>query len=303
MLRRSPNLLPRPAPMTHPLRLFWLLVLAVTAAPASPLVVPLWENGAPGFEVRRTEPEEAKDYWVRNIHNPSLTVFPAPAAKANGCAVIVAPGGGYRELVFHAEGEQVAEFLNPLGVTVFVLKYRLPAQEGSPYAVAHVQEDALRAVRLVRSRAGEFGVDPRRIGFLGFSAGGAVAMIAGFEPAAGDAAGADPVGRASSRPDFLMLVYPGGSLYPGGALPRRLPADAPPAFLLCANDDEYGCEESTLEIAGKYRAAKIPVELHLLARGGHAFNMGDRSELRSVRTWPHRLADWLQDSGYLQRAR
>ncbi|HLP08936.1 MAG TPA: alpha/beta hydrolase [Opitutaceae bacterium] len=286
--------------MRHLLSLFSLFVLAVSAAGAAPTVIPLWENGAPGFESRRTEPEEAKDYWVRNIHNPSLTVFPAPAAKANGCAVIVAPGGGYRELVFHAEGEQVAEFLNPLGVTVFVLKYRLPQQEGSPYAVAQVREDALRAVRSVRSRAAEFGVDPHRIGFLGFSAGGAVAMIAGFEPSAGDAAAVDPIERTNSRPDFMMLVYPGGILYPGGALPKTLPADVPPVFLLCANDDEYGCDASTIEVMEKYRAAGVPVELHLLARGKHAFNMGDRSELRSVRTWPQRLADWLADSGYMR---
>ncbi|MFT3829832.1 MAG: alpha/beta hydrolase [Opitutaceae bacterium] len=289
--------------MLHPLRLLSFLVFAASFASAAPVVVPLWENGAPGFESRRAEPEEAKDYWVRNIHNPSLTVFPAAGAKANGCAVIVAPGGGYRELVFHAEGEQVAEFLNPLGVTVFVLKYRLPAQENSPYAVAHVREDALRAVRVVRSRAAGFGVDPKRIGFLGFSAGGAVAMIAGFEPGAGRAAAADPVEQADSRPNFLMLVYPGGVLYPGGALPKQLPADVPPAFLLCANDDEYGCDYSTIEVMEKYRAAKVPVELHLLARGKHAFNMGDRSELRSVRTWPHRLADWLADSGYLTPSR
>lgn len=270
---------------------------SLAGAPPAAVVVPLWAGGAPGFENHRGEPEEAKDYWVRNIHNPSLTVFPAPAGTANGCAVIVAPGGGYRELVFHAEGEQVAEFLNPLGVTVFVLKYRLPSQPGSPYSVEQVREDALRAVRVVRSRAGEFGVDPHRIGFLGFSAGGAVAMIAAF-----DRAGApvrDALDRTSSVPDFLMLVYPGGMLYPGGRLPDTLPNDAPPAFLLCAGDDEYGCDVSTLEVLQRYRAARRPVELHLFAQGRHAFNMGDRSELQSIRHWPQRLAEWLADSGYL----
>lgn len=284
------------------LPLLLLLAAATPALPAQPAVVPLWADGAPGFESRRGEPEEAKDYWVRSIHNPSLTVFRPEAGRANGCAMIVAPGGGFRELVFGEEGSKVADYFTPLGVTVFVLKYRLPAQEGSPYSMEQVFQDAQRAVRLVRARAGEFGIDPQRVGFLGFSAGGAVAMIAGFTPGAGDPQAADPVDRADSRPDFLMLVYPGGMLMPGGRLPDPLPAGTPPAFLLCADDDEYGCDATTVDLLAKYRAAKIPVELHLFARGRHAFNMGDRSEYRSIRHWPDRLAEWLADSGYLGRS-
>ena len=270
-----------------------LLAPAVALAQPVPKVVPLWENGAPGFESRRNEPEEAKDYWVRSIHNPSLTVFLPPAGKANGCAIVVAPGGGLRELVFHAEGEQAAQYLNSLGVTVFVLKYRLPKQEGSPYALAQVQQDAQRAVRLVRSRAAEFGIDPQRVGMLGFSAGGGVVLSTVFDKGDGDPQAADPVDRANSRPDFQMLVYP------GGILPEKVPADTPPAWILCALGDEYGCDAVALQLVERLRAANVPAELHLLSQGKHGFNMGDRSELASVRHWPDRLGDWLLDSGWL----
>ena len=119
-----------------------------------PLVVPLWEKGAPGFEERRHEPEQAKDYWVRNIHNPSITVFPAPKEKANGAAVLICPGGGHRLLVYKAEGVEPAQYLNDLGVTCFVLKYRLARETNSPYSLQiHPRQDAQRAMRLIRSRA------------------------------------------------------------------------------------------------------------------------------------------------------
>lgn len=257
-------------------------------------VIPLWPDGAPGFADRKDEPEQAKDWWVKNVHYPTLTVYRPAAGTANGCAVVIAPGGGFRELVFNNEGRQPAEFLSQLGVTAFALKYRLPNEEGSPYSFAHVQQDAHRAMRLVRSRALEFGLDPERVGMLGFSAGGAVVLMIALESGAGDQNAPDPIDRLDGRPSFQMLVYP------GGRLPERIPADAPPAFLLCANDDEYGCDEVTMELVGKLRAARVPVELHLLARGKHAFNMGDRSELVSVNTWPQRMADWLKDSGYLR---
>ena len=147
------------------------LVLAQT----TPVVVPLWPNGAPGFENRRDIPEQAKDYWVKNINNPSLTVYLPPKEKATGAAVIICPGGGHRELVFNAEGRQPAEFLNSLGVAAFVLKYRLAREENSPYSLdKHPREDAYRAMRLVRSKAKEYGIDPNRVGMLGFSAGGEV---------------------------------------------------------------------------------------------------------------------------------
>jgi acetyl esterase/lipase len=278
------------------LLLVLLLPVLVLAQPA-PEVIHLWKNGAPGFESRKDEPETAKDWWVRNVHNPSITVFLPPADKANGCAVVVAPGGGFHELVFNAEGKQAAEFLNTLGVTVFALKYRLPNDEHSPYNFDHVRQDAYRAMRLVRSRAGEFRIDPNRIGMLGFSAGGAVVMMVAFDQGDGDPKAPDPIDRVKGRPNFEMMVYPGGQT------PDRIPADAPPAFLLCANDDEYGCDKVTMDLLQKFRDAKVPVEAHLLARGKHAFNMGDRSSLAAVKGWPQRMADWLADSGYLKPAK
>jgi acetyl esterase/lipase len=277
----------------------FLIALAlpvVAPAQSPPEVIHLWENGAPGFESRKDEPEMAKDWWVRNIHNPSITVFRAPRDKATGCAVVVAPGGGFRELVFNAEGKQAAEYLNTLGVTSFALKYRLPNETNSPYTLDNVRQDAYRAIRLVRSRAKEFQIDPNRIGMLGFSAGGAVVMMVAEENGDGHPDAVDPVDRVNGRPNFQMMVYPGGHA------PETIPCDAPPAFLLCANDDEYGCDEVTLALLKKFRDAKVPVEAHVLARGKHAFNMGDRSEFLAVRKWPQRMADWLADSGFLKSA-
>jgi len=272
-----------------------LLLPALLMAAPAPEVIHLWPNGAPGFESRKDEPEQAKDYWVKNIHYPSVTVFRPEPGKANGCAVVVAPGGGFRELVFYAEGEQAAAALTKLGVTVFALKYRLPREAGSPYTMEHVKQDAYRAIRLVRSRAQEFGIDPHRVGMLGFSAGGAVVLMVGFDRGDGAVAAVDPIDRQNGRPDFLMMVYPGGDA------PQVVPHDAPPAFLVCADDDEYGCDKVTMAIVERYRAARVPVELHLIARGKHAFNMGDRSEFLAIRHWPDRMADWLADRGLLTR--
>jgi acetyl esterase/lipase len=268
---------------------------AVALAQQSPEVIHLWPNGAPGFESRKNEPEEAKDYWVKSIHNPSVTVFRADPAKANGCAVVVAPGGGLRELVFNAEGRDVADYLNPLGVTVFVLKYRLPKQSGSPYSNENVREDAYRAMRLVRSRASEFGVDPKRIGFLGFSAGGEVATMIAFDSGEGKASATDPIDRVNGRPNFVMM------LYPGGPIPRQIPADSPPAFFVAADDDEYGCDKVTMGLVAAYRAARVPVELHLIAQGKHAFNMGHRSQFQAIRHWPDRMAEWMDDRDFLTK--
>ena len=268
---------------------------APPGAPA-PVVIPLWPDGAPGFESRRREPEQARDWWVRNVHNPSLTAFLPAKGQGNGAAVVIAPGGGFRELVFNAEGKQPAEYLSRLGVAAFALKYRLPKEANSPYTAEHVQKDALRAIRLVRSRAAGWGIDPTRVGLLGFSAGGELAAMVAYPPGAGDARAPDPIDRLDGRPNFQMLVYPGGKV------PDSIPRDAPPTFLLVAIDDDYGCDKTTLELYTKLRAAGVRVEAHFLAQGKHAFNMGDRSPLISVKTWPQRMADWLADSGYLTPA-
>jgi acetyl esterase/lipase len=280
--------------------LFALFASAALAASASaqpaPEVIHLWENGAPGFESRKDIPEQAQDYWVRNVNNPSITAYLPPKDKATGTAVLIAPGGGFRELVFNAEGKQAAEFLNSIGVAAFALKYRLPGEQGSPYTSDNVRQDAYRAMRLIRSRAREWNIDPSRVGMLGFSAGGAVVAMVAYAPGEGDPAAPDPIDRLNGRPNFQMLVYP------GGPAPEKLPPDSPPAFLIAANDDEYGCDKVTLDLYRKLRAAGVRVEAIFLAQGKHAFNMGDRSSLVTVKTWPQRMADWMKDSGYLTPA-
>src|SRR5882724_12993423 len=154
----------------HSLTLLILPLVGVFLVHAEELqVIPLWEKGAPGFEDRRNEPELAKDYWVRNIHNPSITIFLPTKEKSNGAGVLIVPGGGHRELVFNAEGVEPAKYLNDLGMAAFVLKHRLPRESNSPYSLQiHPRQDAQRAMRLIRSHSAEWKLDTNRIGALGF---------------------------------------------------------------------------------------------------------------------------------------
>ncbi|MEO6638837.1 MAG: alpha/beta hydrolase [Ginsengibacter sp.] len=261
------------------------------ASQSQPLIISLWENGAPGFEQLKNEPEEAKDYWVKHINNPTITAYFPPKEKANGTAVIICPGGGHRLLVINAEGTDPATYLNSIGVTAFVLKYRLGREENSPYSVEkHPNEDALRALRLVRSRAAEWNIDPDKIGMLGFSAGGEVVSMVAYGKNEGNKNAADAIERVSGKVDFQMLVYP-GPLF----LPDTVSTQAPPAFMVAANDDEC-CSAPIVSLLQKYRAAKAPIEVHLYAQGNHAFNMGKRSLLESIKAWPQRMADWLADN-------
>jgi dienelactone hydrolase len=274
-----------------------VLLPAALLAADEPKEIPLWADGAPGFESRRAEPERAQDYWIRNIHNPSITVFLPPKEKATGAAVLICPGGGHRELVFKAEGIEPARYLNSIGVAAFALKYRLAREEGSPYSVQkHPREDGERAMRLVRSRAKEWNIDPNRIGIMGFSAGGEVASMVVYHPTDGDPGAADPIEQISCRPDFQLMIYPG----PQG-IPETIPTNAPPAFFLAANDDQ-GPARTIAMILPKYRTAKVPIEVHLFAHGGHAFNMGTRSQLATLHTWPQRVTDWMADNHILDPA-
>jgi len=256
---------------------------------AENLIIPLWENGAPGFESRKDEPEVVNKGSITNVHNPSLTVFAPSKETSNGVGIIIAPGGGLRKLGMRGGGEEPAQFLADNGFTAFILKYRLSRQPGQPYKFEeHVLEDGQRAVRLVRHRAQEFHINPDKIGMLGFSAGGEVVSITCYKPGQGDPDAVDPIDREFAKPDFQMLVYPG----PVG-IPSKLPSDTPPAFMVIAADDDH--TSVLLNLMHHFRELHVNYESHIFTRGGHGFGMGDRSQRKSIQHWPERMLDWLHD--------
>ena len=273
--------------------LFTTLVSLITIASIAQdsLVIPLWQGGAPGFENRKNEPEEAKDWWVKNINNPSLTFFRAPQAIATGTAVVICPGGGHRTLVFNAEGTDAAKFLNSLGINAFVLKYRLFREENTKYTMENAKQDVFRAMRLVRSLANEYKIDTTRIGIMGFSAGGELAGWLSYHYDENHGIKNDVIDGLSARPSFQILIYPGPLV-----VPDSVSITAPPAFLLAANNDAC-CSQPVITLLQMHRKAKVPVEVHLYEQGDHGFNMGKRSLLSSIHSWPQRLAEWLNDSG------
>lgn len=257
-----------------------------------PLEIPLWENGAPGFENRKDEQEIVDGGGIRNIHNPSITAFLPPAEKSNGAAIVICPGGAFREVGFIGEGIPAGRYFSEIGVAAFVLKYRLPREANSPYDIRkHPREDCQRAIRLIRSRSKEWNVDFARVGILGFSAGGELASMVAFHSGTGDSSAVDPVDRLAARPNFQALVYPGPL-----AIPQNVPATTPPTFLIVANDD--GAAGTAVSILQKYQSAKHPIEAHFLAKGGHAFAMGQNSRVPAVKAWPELLVRWM-DGNYL----
>ena len=274
---------------------FVLLITSFSWAQDSMLVIPLWKNGAPGFEKLKNEPEQAKDWWVRNINNPSLTVFPAPKETANGTGVIVCPGGGFLNIVYNAEGRDAAKYLNSLGITAFVLKYRLFRMENSPYKQEHPTQDIFRAVRLVKSLANEFNIDTSKLGVMGFSAGGEVAGWVSYKFKESHIAVNDGIDKMSARPSFQVLIYPGPL-----CVPDSVSVDAPPTFLLAANGDDC-CSEPIIKLVQMHRRAKVPVEMHLYEKGAHAFNMGYRTEFITLKNWPQRMAEWMKDNGWVKK--
>jgi acetyl esterase/lipase len=278
-----------------PVFVFAMAVWHNLSAQDSPMRVSLWKNGAPGFEKLRSEPEQAKDWWVRNINDPSITVFPAPKEIANGTAVVICPGGGFLNIVYNAEGRDAAKYLNSLGVTAFVLKYRLFRMENSPYTQENPMQDIFRAMRLVKSRAAEFNIDTAKLGVMGFSAGGEVAGWVSYRFKENHLASNDDIDKISARPAFQILIYPGPL-----CVPDSVPSDAPTSFLLAANGDDC-CSEPIIKLLQMHRHAKVPVEMHLYEKGAHAFNMGYRTEFITLKNWPQRLADWMKDNGWLKK--
>ena len=278
-------------------------LVAGYAVAAGPQEVPLWSNGAPGSEGKTAKevveaPNKDHGYLkVTGVHNPSLTVFLAPADKATGAAMIIAPGGGHQFLNFDQEGTYVAEYLNSIGVSAFVLKYRLAREAGSTYKIEeHALRDAQRSIRLVRSRADEWHVNPARVGIMGFSAGGEVAALASTRFDKGQADAADAIEKFSSRPDFDALIYPGIR-----AENYKIPSDMPVTFLLCADNDK-GPSNALAGLYPLLKAAGIQTEVHVYASGGHGFGINPNTKNRAVvaTTWYLRLGDWLKDIGALK---
>lgn len=277
------------------LRLAACLLAALTctahAAHSKPQKILLWPAGAPGAMANGGEETvrvtEQGEHVISNVHQPSLRVY-LPKKSASGAAVVVIPGGGHRELWTDHEGHNVARFLNEQGVAAFVLYYRLERAPGSTYKIEeHALKDLQRALRLVRSRAAEWGVDPGKIGTMGFSAGGQLALLGAMRFDAGDAEAADAIDKLSSRPDFAALIYPGG--WPE----MKFDAHTPPMFLLAGSDDRPGVITALTQIFTQLREAKVPAELHFYDGVPHGFGLR-ASNTGPVSRWPTQFVEWLR---------
>jgi acetyl esterase/lipase len=276
--------------------LLWCVPAFAQAPTVPPVRIALWEGGAPGFERRAAIPEESREYWTRNINNPSITYYPARPERVTGAAVLIMPGGGHEILVTTSEGEDVARWFAERGVSAFVLRYRLFRGKQSPvYSFDNAREDAERAMRTIRARAGEFKVDPARIGVIGFSAGGELARATLLMPPLPAPGKGDAIDKVAARPDFGILVYP-GPLHGGEAVT----AASPPLLLVAASDDAC-CSPPILDLIAAYRTAGASAEMHLYAAGGHAFNLGVRTPSVALRHWPDRITDWMTDRGLLAK--
>jgi acetyl esterase/lipase len=264
---------------------------------------PLWATGAPG-----ALGSSQKD-------QPEITPYLPSEGRANGTAVVIFPGGGYRNLSMDKEGSEVANWLAGTGVTAFVVRYRLGPNYHHPVMLG----DAQRAIRTVRSRAAEWGIDPRRIGIIGFSAGGHLASTAGTHFDGGASSSTDVIERVSSRPDFMLLIYPvitmresvthRGSRQnligepPDTALVRLLSnetqvtRDTPPTFLVHSTDDKTVPVENSLLFYQALRSASVPVEMHIFERGGHGYGLAPADPVLSA--WSRACESWMRRHGWL----
>jgi endo-1,4-beta-xylanase len=264
---------------------------------ADPQVMVLWPNGAPGSEGKSAEEttriaQPNGDRVVSNVHKPSITVYLPATAPKNGVGVIIAPGGGHRELWSDHEGHNIAKWLAEHGVAGFVLKYRLAREKDSTYKIeGESLNDTQRAIRLVKSHAAHWGLDPEKIGVMGFSAGGELAALAAVRFSAANAEGADAVDKLSSRPAFQALIYP--------AIPKDMPLtkDMPPAFLACGENDRQNISQGLPELYLAMKKAGMSAELHVYAKVGHGFGMRPTSK-GPVQQWVQRFHEWLEVQGF-----
>jgi acetyl esterase/lipase len=292
----------------------WICLLSAAApiAPAASTLealkpLAIWPKGAPGetaaLEEKDTTDEKSQLIAGRRVirltgvSTPTITVYPAPKEKNTGAAVLVFPGGGYNILAFDLEGTEVCEWLNSIGVTGVLLKYRVPAKRGSPREIAPLQ-DAQRAIRLVRAHASDWGVNPERVGVLGFSAGAhlAAALSNNFDKRTYDPQ--DEADKIGCRPDFAALIYPGllTEKNDGVHLLAELTVSGmtSPTLLVQAEDDPVKVENSLIYYAA-LKQAKVPAEMHLFAKGGHGYGLR-RTEL-PVTNWPHLAEQWMRTLG------
>jgi acetyl esterase/lipase len=292
-------------------------VKARSAVAAESTVIPLWPEGVPGLKPNAGPEKDDGSGRFTNIHHPSLTVYAPPTGKANGTAVIYAAGGGYVRVAAGVNGGEVTKWLNGLGVTVFLLKYR-HADYGQPAPL----RDALRAVRIIRLRAKELGVEANKIGMLGGSAGGHLTASAGTmfnEPEGQTGAELDKV---NGRPDFIVLIFPvitmlepvtHGTTQKGllGANPtdelkhrwsveERVTKDASPTFLVHSSQDNTAPVENSLLFYTAMRKAKAPIEMHLYPVGPHGSGMDPR--LGPTSEWPKHCESWMRFNGWLPKA-
>ena len=234
---------------------------------------------------------------VTNVHNPSITPFLPKADVATGTAIIIAPGGGHRVLCLGHEGDSLAEWFADHGIAAYVLRYRLAREEGSSYTVdEHAMADTRRAISTVRAHAEARGINPQRIGILGFSAGGELAALAAMDSDEGDSKATDSIERVSCRPDFQVLIYPGSSNR------FTVKAGMPPAFIALGANDRPDISLGMANLYLKYKDAGVPCELHIYSNAGHGF--GFRPDTTSAAgAWPMRLREWLVDSKLLNNQR
>jgi endo-1,4-beta-xylanase len=274
-----------------------LLFFLVRSTLAQNAPILLWPNGAPGSEANTAQEtvrvNENGEHIVSTVHRPSLTPFLPSKDKATGAAVIIAPGGGHRELWMDHEGYNVARWLSEHGVAAFVLKYRLAREGGSTYTVEGTAlADIQRGIRLVRNRAPEWSVDPQRVGVMGFSAGGELAALAGTRWDAGITGTADPLDRKSSKPAFQALLYP--------AISHDMTRlkESPPSFLVCGEDDRPDIAQGLPQLYLLLKQAGVSAELHVFAHTGHGFGVrpGNRPP---VSDWPQLFLEWLDVQGML----
>jgi len=264
-----------------------------------PKEVLLWPNGAPGSEgqagkeIVETGTNGERKVW--SIHHPSLTPYLPAVGKAPGAAVIIAPGGAHRFLCVDHEGYNVAQWLSDHGIAAFVLKNRLARETNSTYKIdVEALADTQRAVRLVRSRASEWRINPRRIGVMGFSAGGELAALVSVRFDNGKEEAKDLVERQSCKPDFQALIYPGRSR---DIQPVK---DSPPAFLACGYKDRPDIAEGLAEVYLRFKQAGVPAELHIYSEAGHGFGL--RANMKgAVGGWAGRFEEWLGDRGLLKQ--